>query len=82
LSSASGVDPDAGLLGFRRVSEELGTSPWYLRMLRDSNTEVTMGSLGVAVAQRLEAVSDLVLVQLDALEGGVGDRGQQPRSWP
>ena len=39
--------------------------------------EVTMGSLGVAVAQRLEAVSDLVLVQLDALEGGVGDRGQQ-----
>lgn len=35
---AEGVDPDAGLLGFRRVSEELGTSPWYLRMLRDSNT--------------------------------------------
>lgn len=35
---AEGVDPDAGLLGFRRISEELGTSPWYLRMLRDSNT--------------------------------------------
>lgn len=34
---AEGVDPDAGLLGFRRISEALGTSPWYLSMLRDSN---------------------------------------------
>lgn len=33
---AAGVDPDAGLLGFRRVSESLGGTPWYLRMLRDS----------------------------------------------
>lgn len=33
---AKGVDPDAGLLGFRRVSESLGGTPWYLRMLRDS----------------------------------------------
>jgi glutamate-ammonia-ligase adenylyltransferase len=27
--------PDAGLLGFRQVSEALGSSPWYLRLLRD-----------------------------------------------
>jgi glutamate-ammonia-ligase adenylyltransferase len=33
---ADGVDPDAGLLGFRRVSEALGTTHWYLGMLRDS----------------------------------------------
>ncbi|WP_272878575.1 bifunctional [glutamine synthetase] adenylyltransferase/[glutamine synthetase]-adenylyl-L-tyrosine phosphorylase [Rothia nasimurium] len=33
---AKGVDPDAGLLGFRRISESLGGTPWYLRMLRDS----------------------------------------------
>jgi glutamate-ammonia-ligase adenylyltransferase len=33
---AEGVDPDAGLLGFRRISETLGTTHWYLRMLRDS----------------------------------------------
>lgn len=32
---ADGVDPDAGLLAFRRVSEALGTSHWYLGMLRD-----------------------------------------------
>ncbi|MEH0110113.1 bifunctional [glutamine synthetase] adenylyltransferase/[glutamine synthetase]-adenylyl-L-tyrosine phosphorylase [Tersicoccus sp. MR15.9] len=35
---ADGVDPDAGLLGFRRVSEALGTSPWYLGLLRDSSS--------------------------------------------
>ncbi|MEW1964215.1 bifunctional [glutamine synthetase] adenylyltransferase/[glutamine synthetase]-adenylyl-L-tyrosine phosphorylase [Micrococcus sp. NPDC078436] len=33
---ADGPDPDAGLLAFRRLSEALGTSPWFLRMLRDS----------------------------------------------
>ena len=33
---ADGVDPDYGLLAFRRVSERLGDTPWFLRMLRDS----------------------------------------------
>jgi glutamate-ammonia-ligase adenylyltransferase len=33
---AEGADPDNGLLTFRRVSEALGESPWFLRMLRDS----------------------------------------------
>ncbi|GAA1937627.1 bifunctional [glutamine synthetase] adenylyltransferase/[glutamine synthetase]-adenylyl-L-tyrosine phosphorylase [Nocardioides marmoribigeumensis] len=27
--------PDAGLLGFRKISEALGRTPWYLSMLRD-----------------------------------------------
>ncbi|QWC86768.1 bifunctional [glutamine synthetase] adenylyltransferase/[glutamine synthetase]-adenylyl-L-tyrosine phosphorylase [Nocardioidaceae bacterium] len=39
-------DADAGLLGFRWLSEELGGSPWYLRMLRDEGE----------VAQRLALV--------------------------
>jgi glutamate-ammonia-ligase adenylyltransferase len=34
---AEGVDADAGLLAFRRVSEALGTTHWYLGLLRDSN---------------------------------------------
>lgn len=34
---AEGVDPDAGLVAFRRLSESLGSSPWYLGMLRDSS---------------------------------------------
>ncbi|WP_323961519.1 bifunctional [glutamine synthetase] adenylyltransferase/[glutamine synthetase]-adenylyl-L-tyrosine phosphorylase [Arthrobacter sp. JZ12] len=33
---ANGVDPDAGLLGFRRLSESLGETHWYLGMLRDA----------------------------------------------
>jgi glutamate-ammonia-ligase adenylyltransferase len=28
-------DPDAGLLAFRRLSDALGSTPWYLRSLRD-----------------------------------------------
>lgn len=34
---ADGTDPDAALLAFRRLSEDLGDSHWYLRMLRDSS---------------------------------------------
>ncbi len=34
---ADAPDPDAGLLGFRRVSDELGGTPWYLRLLRDES---------------------------------------------
>ena len=34
---ANGPDPDAGLLGFRRVSDALGATPWYLRLLRDES---------------------------------------------
>ncbi|GAB3657013.1 bifunctional [glutamine synthetase] adenylyltransferase/[glutamine synthetase]-adenylyl-L-tyrosine phosphorylase [Nocardioides korecus] len=32
---ADAPDPDAGLFGFRTISEALGTTPWYLRLLRD-----------------------------------------------
>src|SRR5690606_5819120 len=40
---ADAPDPDAGLLGFRQVSDKLGATPWYLRLLRDET----------AVAERL-----------------------------
>ncbi len=32
---AGAAEPDAGLLAFRQVSDELGDTPWYLRLLRD-----------------------------------------------
>lgn len=32
---ADAPDPDAGLFGFRRISDALGATPWYLTMLRD-----------------------------------------------
>ena len=35
---ADGPDPDGGLLAFRRLSEALGGTHWYLKLLRDSGT--------------------------------------------
>jgi glutamate-ammonia-ligase adenylyltransferase len=32
---ADSAEPDAGLLAFRQVSEALGETPWFLRLLRD-----------------------------------------------
>ena len=32
---ADAADPDAGLKSFRQVSDALGGTPWYLRLLRD-----------------------------------------------
>lgn len=53
---AEAPNPDAGLLAFRQVSEALGTTPWYLRALRDEG----------AMAQRLATVlaSGRYLVEL------------------
>jgi glutamate-ammonia-ligase adenylyltransferase len=34
---ADGADPDLGLLNFRRLSDDLGETYWFLRMLRDSS---------------------------------------------
>ncbi|WP_406831175.1 bifunctional [glutamine synthetase] adenylyltransferase/[glutamine synthetase]-adenylyl-L-tyrosine phosphorylase [Pedococcus sp. KACC 23699] len=35
---ADEADPDGGLLAFRKVSEELGSTHWYLRLLRDEGS--------------------------------------------
>ena len=43
---ADAPNPDAGLLGFRQISEALGTTHWYLQTLRDEGQ----------VAQRLAVV--------------------------
>ena len=68
---ADAPDPDAGLFGFRRISESLGTTPWYLKMLRDEGE----------VAQRLAVVLGTSRYATDLLErepagradaGGVG----------
>ncbi|MBS2938543.1 bifunctional [glutamine synthetase] adenylyltransferase/[glutamine synthetase]-adenylyl-L-tyrosine phosphorylase [Nocardioides sp. J2M5] len=55
---ADAPDPDAGLFGFRRISESLGRSPWYLTMLRDEGE----------VAQRLAHVLGTSRYATDLLE--------------
>ncbi len=55
---ADSPDPDAGLFGFRRISESLGRTPWYLGMLRDEGE----------VAQRLAHVLGTSRYATDLLE--------------
>ncbi len=61
---ADGADPDAGLLAFRRLSDDLGEAYWFLRMLRDSSgvaqrlTHVLSGSR--FVGQLLERIPEAV----------------------
>ena len=78
---AQGSDPDSGLLAFRRLSEDLGESHWYLRMLRDSSgaaerlTQVLSSSkLATGLFERhpeaaawFEETSDLNALPLDEL---------------
>ena len=55
---ADSPDPDAGLFGFRRISESLGRTPWYLTMLRDEGE----------VAQRLAQILGTSRYATDLLE--------------
>jgi len=51
-------DPDAGLFGFRRISDHLGSTPWYLSTLRDEGE----------VAQRLATILATSRYATDLLE--------------
>ena len=55
---AGAPDPDAGLAGFRRLSEALGSTPWYLSTLRDEGQ----------VAQRLATLLATSRYATDLLE--------------
>ncbi|MFF5184746.1 bifunctional [glutamine synthetase] adenylyltransferase/[glutamine synthetase]-adenylyl-L-tyrosine phosphorylase [Streptomyces sp. NPDC000345] len=77
---ADSADPDAGLLNFRKVSDALGKTPWYLRLLRDE------GAAAENLARVLSAgrlAPDLLMRAPEAvalLGDGDGDGGGlQPR---
>lgn len=59
---ADGTDPDRALLSFRRLSEDLGETHWFLRMLRDSSGAaerlMTVLSNSAFVAKFLEHIPD------------------------
>jgi glutamate-ammonia-ligase adenylyltransferase len=72
---ADAPDPDAGLFGFRRISDALGSSHWYLRLLRDE---------GLA-AQRMAQVLATSRYATDLLERepeGVAMLGEEERLEP
>ena len=74
---ADEADPDAGLLAFRKVSDTLGATHWYLKMLRDEGSAAerlahTLGRSRFA-ADLLEQAPECVQYLGDA-------RGLEPRS--
>src|SRR5665811_2328346 len=74
---ADEADPDAGLLAFRRISDSLGSTPWYLRMLRD---EGSAAERLAHVLARSRYAADLLIRAPEsvALLGDVG--GLTPRT--
>ena len=73
---ADAPEPDRGLLNYRHVSDKLGSTPWYLRLLRD----------GGPVARRLARVlslsryaADLLTRDPEALRLLADDAELQPR---
>ena len=59
------ADPDASLLAFRRLSDALGSTPWYLRSLRDE------GEMAWRLARLLASggyLPDLLMRAPDAVE--------------
>ncbi|MEV4253223.1 bifunctional [glutamine synthetase] adenylyltransferase/[glutamine synthetase]-adenylyl-L-tyrosine phosphorylase, partial [Spirillospora sp. NPDC049652] len=75
---ADAPDPDAGLLGFRQVSDALGATPWYLRLLRD---DVTVAERMAHVLGSSRYATDLLLRAPEAVAmlGGDTDGGLRPR---
>ncbi|GAA1364256.1 bifunctional [glutamine synthetase] adenylyltransferase/[glutamine synthetase]-adenylyl-L-tyrosine phosphorylase [Streptomyces beijiangensis] len=74
---ADSADPDAGLLGFRKVSDALGKTPWYLRLLRDE------GAAAENLARVLSAgrlAPDLLLRAPEAVALLGDPEGLKPRS--
>jgi glutamate-ammonia-ligase adenylyltransferase len=72
---ADAPDPDAGLFGFRKISEALGSTPWYLRLLRDE------GQAAQRMAQIL-ATSRYATDLLQREPQGVAILGEQERLEP
>ena len=74
---ADGPDPDGALLGFRQMSEELGSTPWFLRLLRD---ESITGQRMATLLSSSRYAADLLLRSPDALSILSDDTELVPRS--
>ena len=74
---ADETEPDRGLLAYRQVSDALGASPWYLRLLRD---EGPVAMRLAALLGRSRYVTDLLTRDPEALRLLADDRELAPRS--
>jgi glutamate-ammonia-ligase adenylyltransferase len=77
---ADSADPDAGLLNFRKVSDALGKTPWYLRLLRDEGAAAEnlarVLSAGRLAPDLLLRAPEAVALLGDGDGGGLAPRGR------
>ncbi|WP_086692607.1 bifunctional [glutamine synthetase] adenylyltransferase/[glutamine synthetase]-adenylyl-L-tyrosine phosphorylase [Streptomyces recifensis] len=77
---ADSADPDAGLLNFRKVSDALGKTPWYLRLLRDEGAAAEnlarVLSAGRLAPDLLLRAPEAVALLGDGDAGGLEPRGR------
>jgi glutamate-ammonia-ligase adenylyltransferase len=74
---ADAPEPDRGLLAYRQVSEKLGATPWYLRLLRDE------GPVALRLSRLLglsRYVTDLLARDPEALRLLADDAELAPRA--
>ncbi|MEU6776492.1 bifunctional [glutamine synthetase] adenylyltransferase/[glutamine synthetase]-adenylyl-L-tyrosine phosphorylase [Streptomyces sp. NPDC046759] len=80
---ADSADPDAGLLNFRKVSDALGKTPWYLRLLRDEGAAAEnlarVLSAGRLAPDLLMRAPEAVALLGDSDGTGAGGGGLAPR---
>ncbi|OLB81495.1 MAG: bifunctional glutamine-synthetase adenylyltransferase/deadenyltransferase [Actinobacteria bacterium 13_2_20CM_2_71_6] len=74
---ADAPEPDRGLLAYRQVSEKLGATPWYLRLLRDEGPVALRLSRLLALSRY---VTDLLVRDPEALRLLADDAELVPRS--
>lgn len=75
---ADAPDPDAGLLGFRQVSDALGGTPWYLRLLRD---ELAAAERAARLLASSRYVTELLLRAPEAVAILADDTELAPRPY-
>ncbi|MEN3358991.1 MAG: [glutamine synthetase] adenylyltransferase / [glutamine synthetase]-adenylyl-L-tyrosine [Mycobacteriales bacterium] len=75
-SFADAPEPDAGLLAYRQVSDALGETPWYLRLLRDSGQVADRLALLLGSSRY---VADLLARAPEALQLLAADEELRPR---
>jgi glutamate-ammonia-ligase adenylyltransferase len=74
---AEAPNPDAGLHGFRQISDALGATPWYLRLLRDEG-EVAQRMAQVLASSRY--ATDLIMRAPEAVALLGDDEMLRPQS--
>ena len=67
---AAGPDPDAGLLAFRQLAEQLERSQWFLKLLRDSGTAaerlaILLSTSGFVTKALLTSAQDITWLDND-----------------